>query len=137
MLGVFLMETVRRVVKTCARIDKDASVLNYTVCNNVTVVRLRSNGGEEATSKLAKNLMFELPFSRTAVTKNLLDGSLETTVEVSGPEHERLSARVYASAGRLPSALRALSTILVVAGAALFLLGLGLVAKRHIAYQFS
>jgi hypothetical protein len=130
------METVRRVVKTCERIDKDASVLNYTVCNNVTVVRLRSNGGEDATSKLAKKLGYELPFSRTAVTKNLLDGSLETTIEIAGPEHERLSARVYASAGRLPSALRALSTLLVVAGAALFLVGLGLVAKRHLSYQF-
>ena len=131
------MQTVQRVVETCMRIDKDASVLNYTVCKNLTVVRLRSNGGEDATSKLAKKLMFELPFSRTAVTKNLLDGSLETTIEIAGPEHERLSARVYASAGRLPSALRTLSTLFFVVGATLFVVGLGLVAKRHAAYQFS
>lgn len=129
----FLMnETVNRVLRTCTRIDKEASVLNYTVSNSITLVRLRSKGGEDATSQLAKRLLLELPFSRTAVTTNLLDGSLETAIEVASPEHERLSARIYASAGQLPRILSTLAVFSVVTGAVFFVVGLALVARRHL-----
>ena len=126
-----MSQTVKRVLDTCKGLDKDAQMLNYTISNHLTVVRLRSSSGTGATSELAKGLLRKLPFSRTAVTTNLLDGSLETTVEVGSQEHERRSARVLASRGRLPSVLNALSLLFLVAGGVLLLVGGALVASRH------